>query len=157
MDSVLSVLAILLAALISPAIIKVLEDRLLSERRRTEERNRFQFETAIGLQEAIRELQIVTAKIFLAKSRAADIEGVWIKTWDISEFGPELSAANSRVTMLTDRLVDESLRAEVRSLWSAYSKVEQATDSGMAGHALRQTADLHKSVTDKLGLFLRSQ
>jgi len=135
----------------------VLEDRLLRQRREIEARSRFQIETMISLQEAIRNLQVATARVYLAMAAVADSTGKWPKSSEVEGTSYALGEANGRVTMLMERLIDEGIRQDIKLLWSTYSSVVQANDRNESSKALAESGPIHRRVNEKLGEILRSK
>ena len=129
--------------------VKAQEDR--DERRRV-----FQRETLLEIQDCFHQLMRFAAKIYLADVGAARLG----KKWGDNRLDPDLDESfrlqNQKLNCLLERIFDNDLRAELRSLHSKVSSIAYTEDRIEAEAVHHQSAAHFQDSMKALGLVLRA-
>lgn len=115
----------------------------------------FQRENLLSVQETLQDAMRSVAKAFHDDEMAAR-EGV---PWGTRLFGDELSEANrranARLSALTERIADDSLRAAVKSFHLLLNRPTFAKSNAEAAASLNRVMNAHDQLMAELGVVLR--
>lgn len=127
---------------------KLREDRL--ERARA-----FQRQTLLELQDAIYDALRLTVRTYTEDLKAAKDGNPWGKTPLSAEVNEGLMLANRRVSILVERVVDDELRAKVKSLMQASTHITYSRSKDEAEFGMKRSDLETPPVFELIGQLLR--
>lgn len=123
---------------------------------REEKGRAFQRETLIELQDAVHDELRAVALVYMADAAAFKESG----TWGVRQLGEELNnkvhLARRRTLLLAERIADDSLRDNFKSLRTLLTEVQMARDPLIAERAQGSAMDKGTAAMQQIGAVLRS-
>lgn len=148
--------AIALIGVLVGLIGSVLTVEFQDRRGRTRERNQFQRETMLELQEQVAHLMRQIARANFEDLAAYQQTGTWGKNKVGDELAEEHRAAMMRVAILSQRATDEQLRQQIENLSNASAHLTVARDPQEAEGQLERAQTTFNAIQERLGTLLRS-
>lgn len=138
----LVILAAFLGGIVTPVVTKLVDDWMMRSRRREEERDRFQWETLIEVQDAIYELRSSISDLHFAISNMEPKHPLNVMVDDMEAIRDQLR----RITVLRSRVFDSDIRYQLgeycvlsQSLWSSSINEVGKADDPSPEYAATQT------------------
>ncbi|SEM36733.1 hypothetical protein SAMN05216319_3788 [Duganella sp. CF402] len=123
---------------------------------RDERRRAFQRETILQVQDCFHDLMRFSARIYLSDLEAYRTN----KDWKKNRLGPDLDEGfrlqNQKLSCLVERVFDDNLRSELRSLHSTVSSIAYSENREHAEAIHHESASQFTQTMKALGEVLRS-
>lgn len=123
---------------------------------RAERAKAFQRETLLALQEAIHDALRLSARAHIEDSERLRKTGEWTRGFLSEEVNESLRLSRRKVAILIERVIDDSLRSDVKSLMSVSAEGVLARTEQQAEMNQQALAAMMTPILERLGYVLRS-